>query len=281
MTKCKRMGEVPELPEVETVRRGLERLLGSTAVIRAIRLQRPDIRFPIPKELPRKLARQPVTGVRRRAKYLLIETPAGILLSHLGMTGTWRLVERGAEDKHDHCYLDLEDGRRFAFRDPRRFGIIDWIEAGGEAAHRRLKDLGPEPLGEAWTEDYLWRASRGRKVAVKVFVMNQKIIVGVGNIYASEALFRARIRPGRPSGRLTRAECGRLVLAVREVLSEAIAAGGSTISDFRHAGGSSGYFQNSFRVYDRGGEPCTACGAQLRAGALGGRSTFWCPRCQA
>lgn len=271
---------MPELPEVETVRRGLESLFANGAVVRAVKLQRPDIRFPIPKELPRKLDKQPITGVRRRAKYLLIETPAGILLSHLGMTGTWRLVETGGEDKHDHCYIELEDGRRLAFRDPRRFGILDWIDTGGEDQHKLLKGLGPEPLGEHWTVDYLWRSSRGRKVAIKVFLMNQKILVGVGNIYASEALFRSGIRPTKIAGNLTRQQCERLVTAVREILTESIAAGGSSISDFKDAGGAEGYFQNVFRVYDREGQPCVVCDNPLRAKVLGGRSTFWCPNCQ-
>lgn len=271
---------MPELPEVETVRHGLETLLGTNAVVRRVRLLRPDIRFPIPKELPRRLALQRILGVRRRAKYLLIETPAGTLLSHLGMTGTWRLVEGGQEDKHDHCYIELEDGRRLGFRDPRRFGVLDWIERGLEDQHRLLKGLGPEPLGEEWNEDYLWRKSRKRKVAIKVFLMNQKIIVGVGNIYASEALFRAGVRPTKLAGRVSLEETRRIVDAVRVVLAESIAAGGSTISDFKSAGGSDGYFQNSFRVYDREGQPCVVCKAKLRAKVLGGRSTYWCATCQ-
>ncbi len=272
---------MPELPEVETVRKGLEHLLGAGSVIRSVRLMRPDIRFPIPKDMPKKLARQQVLCVRRRAKYLLFETRAGILLCHLGMTGTWRLAPPGDEDKHDHCYIELMDGRRLAFRDPRRFGMLDWIDIGSESQHPRLKDLGVEPLDpQAWSTDYLFKKSRKRQVAVKLFIMNQKVLVGVGNIYANEALFRARIKPSKLAGRLTHAECERLVLAVHEVLEESIAAGGSTISDFKSAGGSSGYFQNQFQVYDREGQPCSVCGAALMSKMMGGRSTFWCRVCQ-
>jgi formamidopyrimidine-DNA glycosylase len=272
---------MPELPEVETVRDGLEKLFGRGAVIASVRLMRPDIRFVIPRDLPAKLAHQPILGVRRRAKYLLVETANGTLLCHLGMTGTWRLAPPGGEDKHDHCYIELADGRRLAFRDPRRFGMLDWIARGEEDRHPRLKDLGPEPLDEqGWSADYLHRVSRGRRVAIKVFIMNQKYLVGVGNIYASEALFRARIRPAKHAGKLTRAECERLTPAVRDVLREAIAAGGSSISDFKGAGGAEGYFQKTFRVYDRAGEPCAVCGTPIKSKVLGGRSTFWCPKCQ-
>ncbi|MCM2280949.1 MAG: bifunctional DNA-formamidopyrimidine glycosylase/DNA-(apurinic or apyrimidinic site) lyase [Bdellovibrionaceae bacterium] len=271
---------IPELPEVETVRRDLEALLGPSAVIRRVRLMRPDLRFPIPPTLPRKVARQRVLAVRRRAKYLLIETPAGILLSHLGMTGTWREVRPGERDRHDHVLLELEDGRWFAYRDPRRFGILDWIEPGMESQHKLLRHLGPEPFTDTWNGEYLWRKSRRRLVAIKVFLMDQKIVVGVGNIYASEALFRAGIRPTRAAGRLTRAECDRLTVAVRDLLKESILAGGSTISDFHGAGGADGDFQKTFRVYDREGEPCLQCRAPIRAKTLGGRSTFWCSKCQ-
>lgn len=271
---------MPELPEVETVRHGLEGLLKG-AVIRRAHMLRPDIRFVIPADLPSKIAGQPVLGVRRRAKYLLIDTPSGTLLSHLGMTGTWRLSVPGQEDKHDHFYLDLFDGRRLAFRDPRRFGMIDWLAPGDEPIHPRLRTLGPEPLpGSDWSAEGLYLRSRGRKVGAKVFIMDQKVVVGVGNIYASEALFRARIRPSRPAGRLTKSDCERIVDAVCEVLEEAIKLGGSTISDFKGAGGGEGYFQSTFRVYGRAGRSCQVCGVTIRQKALGGRSTFWCGSCQ-
>lgn len=272
---------MPELPEVETVRAGLERLLGHRAVIRAIDLQRGDLRAPIPPGLPRVLRGAAITGVRRRAKYLLFDTSKGILLSHLGMTGTWRLAPTGDERPHDHCYLHLMDGRRLAFRDPRRFGLMDLVATGGEATHPRLVDLGPEPLDDtAFTIQHLLDRCHGRKQALKPVIMDQQVVVGVGNIYAQEALFRARIRPTRPAGRLTRAEAATLVAHIRTVLAEAIAAGGSTISDFRQAGGDGGYFQHNFQVYDRGGQPCPVCGTRLTGAVVGGRGTTWCRRCQ-
>ena len=272
---------MPELPEVETVRAGLERLLGSGAVIRAIALQRGDLRAPIPSQLPRRLRGATITGIRRRAKYLLFDTSQGILLSHLGMTGTWRLAPLGDERPHDHCYLHLMDGRRLAFRDPRRFGLLDLIDLGGEANHPRLVDLGPEPLDQAaFTIDHLLACCHGRKQALKPVIMDQQVVVGVGNIYAQEALFRARLRPTRPAGRLTRAEATVLVAHIRTVLAEAITAGGSTISDFRQAGGDGGYFQHNFQVYDRAGQPCAICGTALHGAVVGGRGTTWCRRCQ-
>jgi len=272
---------MPELPEVETVRAGLERLLGSRAVISSIDLRRGDLRAPIPAHLPARLRGALITAVRRRAKYLLFDTPCGSLLSHLGMTGTWRLAPAGDERLHDHCYLHLTDGRRLAFRDPRRFGLLDLVEPGSEASHPRLADLGPEPLDDAtFTIAHLLNACRGRKQAIKPVIMDQQVVVGVGNIYAQEALFRAGIRPTRPAGRLKRDEALRLIDHIRTVLREAIHAGGSTISDFRQAGGDGGYFQHHFQVYDRAGQPCAICGAVLHGAVVGGRGTTWCRYCQ-
>ena len=272
---------MPELPEVETVRAGLERLLGQGAVIARLQPTRRDLRAPIPARLARALAGQRLTGVRRRAKYLLFATPAGSMLCHLGMTGTWRLAPAGDERDHDHCYLHLADGRRLAFRDPRRFGLLDYIAPGAEAAHPRLADLGPEPLDPAaFTIDHLAAACRGRKVALKALIMDQRIVVGVGNIYAQEALFRTGLRPARPAGRVPRAALARLVGHLRSVLAEAIAAGGSTISDFRAASGQDGYFQHNFQVYGRAGRPCPVCATPLSGGAVGGRGTTWCGTCQ-
>ena len=272
---------MPELPEVETVRVGLSEILAACPVIKRVILNRADIRFLIPPDLPVRLKGQPIIGVRRRAKYLLFETPRVIILSHLGMTGSWRLAPPGDETIHDHCYIEFEDGRRLAFRDPRRFGMLDLVELGDEMGHPRLRDLGPEPLDEIeFTAAALFRASRGRKVSIKVFVMDQKVVVGVGNIYASEALFRARIRPTRAAGRLTLKEAETLVLAIRDILRTAILAGGSTIRDFKAATGSTGYFQQSHQVYERKGEPCRACGAPIKTKAVGGRSTYWCACCQ-
>lgn len=272
---------MPELPEVETVRAGLERLLGNAAVIRSIILNRADLRAPIPAGVATRFSNTAITGVRRRAKYLLFDTPRGSLLSHLGMTGTWREAPPGDERVHDHCYMLLTDGRRLAFRDPRRFGLLDLVEPGGEASHPRLIDLGPEPLDDTtFTVDHLLASCRGRKQALKPVIMDQQVVVGVGNIYAQEALFRAGIRPTRPAGRLKHEEAERLVSHIRTVLREAITAGGSTISDFRQAGGDGGYFQHNFQVYDRAGQDCAVCGNMLHGAVVGGRGTTWCRRCQ-
>jgi formamidopyrimidine-DNA glycosylase len=272
---------MPELPEVETVRAGLERLLGAGAVISRLELLRHDLRAPIPPALAMRLRDVPITALRRRAKYLLFDTRAGILLSHLGMTGTWRLAPAGDDRPHDHCHLHLRDGRRLTYRDPRRFGLLDLVEPGDEAGHPRLRDLGPEPLDPAaFSVDHLLARARGRRSALKPLIMDQAVVVGVGNIYAQEALFRAGIRPTRPAGRLTRAEATTLVAHIRGVLQAAIAAGGSTISDFRQAGGDGGYFQHDFQVYGRSGQPCARCAAPLHAAVVGGRGTTWCRRCQ-
>jgi formamidopyrimidine-DNA glycosylase len=272
---------MPELPEVETVRSGLESQLSDHPTITSVKLMRGDIRFPVPPELPARLKNQKILGVRRRAKYLLIDTPSAILLSHLGMTGSWRFTSAGDGDKHDHCYIELSDGRKLAFRDPRRFGMLDLIEPGREADHPRLKSLGPEPLDQnLFNAEYLFKKSRKRHVAVKSFIMDQKIVVGVGNIYASEALFRAGLRPQRLAGRLSQLDCERLVTAIQKVLNEAIIAGGSSIRDYRNASGEAGAFQDSHQVYERGAEPCRVCGTQIRSKVIGGRSTYWCPSCQ-
>jgi formamidopyrimidine-DNA glycosylase len=270
---------MPELPEVETVRRGLERLLGKTSVIARIELLRGDLRRPIPAAVATHFSGQPLLGVRRRAKYLLFETPAGSLLSHLGMTGTWRVAPAGDERLHDHCYLHLKDGRRLAYRDPRRFGLLDLVRPGAQLAI--LERLGPEPLDAGSFHDgYLFALCRARKAPVKAVIMDQQVVVGVGNIYAQEALFRAGIRPTRAARTLTRKRVRLLIGEIRVVLEAAIAAGGSTISDFRQAGGDGGYFQHHFQVYDRAGEACHRCQGRLRGGVVGGRGTTWCPRCQ-
>ena len=268
---------MPELPEVETVRHGLEPLLVGRTLQR-VTLMRGDLRAPIPADFADRLRGQTVTAIRRRAKYLLIDTPAVTALCHLGMTGTWRLAPRGEERPHDHLYLDLDNGSRLAFRDPRRFGQLDLVRPGD--THPALARLGPEPLGPDFTATYLQARLRGRKQAVKALIMDQAIVVGVGNIYAQEACFRAGIVPTTPAGGVSLARLTRLVAEIQAVLAAAITAGGSTISDFRQAGGDSGYFQHDFRVYGRAGEPCSTCGHLLRGKAVAGRTTTWCPRCQ-
>jgi formamidopyrimidine-DNA glycosylase len=268
---------MPELPEVETVRHGLEPLLVGRILLR-VTLMRGDLRAPIPADFTVRLQGQSVTAVRRRAKYLLIDTPTATALCHLGMTGTWRLAPPGDERPHDHLYLDLDDGSRLAFRDPRRFGQLDLVAPGDR--HPALDRLGPEPLGPDFTATYLQARLRGRKQAVKALIMDQAIVVGVGNIYAQEACFRAGILPTAAGGGVSLARLTRLVSEIRSVLAAAIAAGGSTISDFRQAGGDSGYFQHDFRVYGRAGEACLSCGCRLRGKAVAGRTTTWCPKCQ-
>jgi formamidopyrimidine-DNA glycosylase len=271
---------MPELPEVETVRRGLEKAFRNQPVVRDVVLMRGDIRFPIPKDIPDKMKDQPILGVRRRAKYLFFDLPTGSLLSHLGMTGTWREIGEEGTTKHDHFFIELEDGRIFAFRDPRRFGVIDWLDKNGEASHKLLKNLGPEPLEKTWNALDLFNKSRRRTSAIKVFIMDQRILVGVGNIYASEVLFRAGVKPTKLTGKVSKLEWQRLEKAIRQVLHESIKAGGSTISDYRTAGGDEGEFQKRFRVYDREGKPCVKCKSMLKAKVIGGRSTFWCAKCQ-
>jgi len=276
-----RIDTMPELPEVETVRRGLEELVRKGTRIEHVDVRRRDLRAPVPKNLARRLEGEKLIGFGRWGKYLLWTTPGVTLLCHLGMSGTWRAAPTGDEREHDHCYVSLAGGLRLAYRDPRRFGLLDLIEPGGEASHPTLASLGPDPLDErSFTPACLKLAFAGRRAPVKVLIMDQRLIAGLGNIYAAEALHRAGIRPRAAAGRLGMARLERLVVAIREVLIEAIASGGSSIRDFRLTGGGSGYFQHQFRVYGREGEPCLSCGATIQGAVLGGRASAWCPACQ-
>lgn len=271
---------MPELPEVETVRRGLEELLKEHPALTKIELKRKDLRDPIPVKKVQSLVGQKILRIERRAKYLLLKTPQGSLLSHLGMTGTWRAAPSGEERDHDHIYLYFSNGLRLAYRDPRRFGCFDFVAPGQESSHAKLKSLGYEPLAASFTGEVLWKKLRGKMLAIKVAIMDQKIVVGVGNIYASEALFRAGIRPSTKSVKVSHEKCERLVKAIKEVLTEAVAAGGSSISDYAQASGERGDFQNCFRVYGREGELCLVCNTPISAQVLGMRSTYWCSSCQ-
>lgn len=271
---------MPELPEVETIRKGLEDLLQHQPKILKIELLRKDLREPIPVKMVQSLVGQRIKKIERRAKYLLMRTDKGSLLSHLGMTGTWREAPLGDERLHDHIYLYFEKGLRLAYRDPRRFGIFGFVALGEDVRHLKLQHLGFEPLTEAFTGEVLWKQLRSKAVAIKIAIMDQKIVVGVGNIYASEALFKAGIRPTTPSLKLSREKCDRLVLAIKETLREAIKAGGSSISDYEKLSGESGYFQTQFQVYDRKNAECKICKKKISAQVLGGRSTFWCSSCQ-
>lgn len=281
---------MPELPEVETVRRGLEPAMAGRTILRAA-VNRPDLRWPLPDRLAERLTGARVEHLRRRSKYLLLDLSTGeTLLIHLGMSG--RMLVSGAllgefhhdpgagSGKHDHVVLDMEGGARVTFNDARRFGAMDLIPAGGEAGHWLLRDLGPEPLGNALSEAYLVPRLRARRTPVKSALLDQRLVAGLGNIYVCEVLFRAGIHPARRTDRIAEARLARLVPLIREVLAEAIEAGGSSLRDYRRADGELGYFQHAFRVYDREGAPCVTCGTPLRRLVQSGRSSFFCPDCQ-
>ncbi|GAA0249590.1 bifunctional DNA-formamidopyrimidine glycosylase/DNA-(apurinic or apyrimidinic site) lyase [Rhodanobacter caeni] len=274
---------MPELPEVETTRRGIAPYLIGRRVL-GVTLRRADLRWPIPPQITALLPGQLIEAVERRAKYLLLHTEAGSALLHLGMSGVLRVLPPDAPvGKHDHVDIALErtptQARRILrFTDPRRFGCLLW-QAPGET-HELLAGLGPEPLTDAFDGDLLWRRSRGRKAAVKLFLMDNAIVVGVGNIYASEALFAAGIDPRRAAGTVSRMRYARLAAEVKRILAWAIERGGTTLRDFISPDGAPGYFFRELNVYGRAGEPCHVCGTPIRQVVLGQRSTFWCPRCQ-
>lgn len=269
---------MPELPEVETTRRGIEPHIVGKRVMQ-VRVRQPLLRWPVSPELGQALTGQTINAVRRRAKYLLVETGKGSMMIHLGMSGSLRVLDETVEPgKHDHIDIALEDHKILRFRDPRRFGSVFWLQGGD--THSLLANLGPEPLEDAFDGEYLFRRSRGRKGPVKVFLMNSHIVVGVGNIYANEALFQAGIHPTRPAGKISRARFDRLAAAVKEILIGAIAAGGTTLRDFVHEDGSPGYFRHDLKVYGRGGESCVRCGGGLKEIRLGQRTTVYCGQCQ-
>lgn len=270
---------MPELPEVETTLRGIAPYLQDARIIDVV-VRQPRLRWPVPPDLPRLLHGRVVRSLARRAKYLLIAFDHGTLLLHLGMSGSLRILPQGTPaEKHDHVDLLLDCGRLLRLRDPRRFGAVLW-HVGAPSAHPLLAGLGPEPLEAAFDGAYLHRATRARKAAVKLALMDNRTVVGVGNIYANEALFRAGIRPQLAAHRLTRPRCTALAQAIQEVLREAIRLGGSSLRDFVHSDGSSGYFQQHYFVYGRAGEPCRRCATPIRRIVQGQRASFWCPHCQ-
>ncbi len=261
------------------MRRGLApHLEGRRIAALVVRERR--LRWPVAEGLEARVTGQAIDRVGRRAKYLLIGLERGALLLHLGMSGSLRVLPLGRPpERHDHLDLVLDDGQMLRLRDPRRFGALLWSE-GDPLHHPLLWGLGPEPLGPELDGAHLYRASRGRRVAVKQLIMDGAVVVGVGNIYASEALFAARILPTRPAESLDREEYARLVAAIRLVLGEALRAGGTTLRDFVREDGRPGCFAQQLRVYGRGGQPCPVCGEPVQRGRIGQRSTFFCPRCQ-
>lgn len=269
---------MPELPEVETTRRGIEpHLCGQTLTDVTVRESR--LRQPVPPQLAATLAGQPVLAVRRRAKYLLVDFPAGTLIIHLGMSGSLRILPRDTPPQaHDH--IDLCFGEQLLrYRDPRRFGLMLWTPKSAEP-HPFLARLGLEPLSDDFTGPWLHRASRGCPTPIKLFLMDGRRVVGIGNIYASEALFRARIHPATPASHLGPIRCKRLAATIRDTLAEAIRAGGSSLRDFVDIHGQPGYFQQTYYVYGRSGEPCRICSGPIQKSIMGQRATFHCPHCQ-
>lgn len=273
---------MPELPEVETTRRGLYPHLVGTR-IRKVVVRNPALRWPVPGELPKLLEGHEVLDLSRRGKYLLADVGGGALMMHLGMSGSLRVVDAGqAPGKHDHVDLLLDDGRAIRYCDPRRFGCFLWVERDQEGMlnHDLLSHLGPEPLGDAFDGSHLSRLARGRRVAVKPFIMDARVVVGVGNIYATEALFHAGIHPARAAGRISAARHERLAREIRKVLAHAIERGGTTLRDYVNGSGNPGYFSQELFAYGRAGEPCRVCGTPLVGRILGQRSTVFCKSCQ-
>ncbi len=269
---------MPELPEVETSRRGIEPWIVDTTIA-DVRIHDRRLRWPVARGIESKLRGQSIESVGRRAKYILINTESGTAMLHLGMTGSVFIVDQGAPAAiHDHIDIELDSGKMLRYRDPRRFGSFHWTRDPSQ--HPLLEKLGPEPLSGDFDADYLYRTSRGRKVSIKQFVMNSHVVVGVGNIYASESLFLAGINPKRAAGRVSRERYGRLVAAIKDVLRRAIRAGGTTLRDFYGGDGEPGYFKQQLEVYDRDGEHCRLCNMIITSIVQGQRSTYYCKRCQ-
>ena len=272
---------MPELPEVETIRRGLAAKLEGRRLAR-VELRRPDLRIPFPPDFAARLVGRRVEHVGRRAKYLVVHLDDGtVLIAHLGMSGRMLVAPAPAPEPgpHDHVLIETDDGTAVTYQDHRRFGLMTLCDEESLAAHPLLRDLGPEPLGNDFNGPRLSAALAGRRTPIKAALLDQKVVAGIGNIYACEALYRARISPRRLARSVAGARAERLVVAVRAVLEDAIAAGGSSLRDYVQADGELGYFQHAWAVYGREGEPCPdcACGAAVRRIAQGGRSTFYCP----
>ena len=270
---------MPELPEIETTRLGLTPHLQGRTIVTAI-VRNAQLRWPVPGQLARLVAGRRIERLERRSKYLLLDCGTGWLILHLGMSGSLRVVPADhPPGTHDHLDLVLETGKALRLHDPRRFGAVLW-QKGDPAANRLLRDIAPEPFDPRFSAAWLFERTRGRKAAIKSVLMDNRIVCGVGNIYASESLFRAGIHPARAAGRIGLHRYVRLIDAIRVTLEEAIRAGGSTLRDFVHADGSPGYFQQTHFVYGRDGEACRRCGSPIRSVRIGQRSAFYCPRCQ-
>ena len=282
---------MPELPEVETVMRGLAPAMENARIAQAL-VNRPDLRWPFPENMAQRLQGARIERLRRRSKYILADLDTGeTLLIHLGMSG--RMMVSGdplgqfvhahpSAEKHDHVVIDMDNGARVTFNDARRFGAMDLMQTGAESAHLLLRNLGPEPLGNAFHETYLIGSLKGKKTPIKSALLDQRIVAGLGNIYVCEALFRAGISPIRLAGRISAQRVRRLVPIIRDVLRDAIAAGGSSLRDYRQADGELGYFQHTFDVYGRENEPCrrVGCGGTVARVVQSGRSSFYCKTCQ-
>jgi formamidopyrimidine-DNA glycosylase len=269
---------MPELPEVETTLRGIEPHLLNQRIARVVVRDR-RLRWPIPAEVS-KAEGQTFVSLQRRGKYLLLNLQQGGLIIHLGMSGSLRIISQPmTPEKHDHVDVELENGVCLRFNDPRRFGAFLWVD-GEMQSHELLRKLGPEPLSDAFTADYLYQRSRNRSVAIKNFIMNGHIVVGVGNIYASEALYMAGIHPQRAAGRVSRQRYEGLVSAICDVLKRAIGQGGTTLRDFVNSDGAPGYFAQNLLVYDRAGNDCFQCGSAIKQKVIGQRSSYYCPACQ-
>lgn len=269
---------MPELPEVETTRRGIAPYLEGVRVSRVVVRER-RLRWPIPEDLDVRLSGQRFVQVQRRAKYLLLQAESGTLISHLGMSGSLRLVDCGTPAaKHEHVDVELESGLALRYTDPRRFGALLW--SLDPLNHELLRNLGPEPLTTEFDGERLYQCSRGRSMAIKPFIMDNAVVVGVGNIYASEALFAAGIDPRREAGSVSRARYVKLAGEIKRILAYAIERGGTTLRDFVGGDGQPGYFQQELFVYGRGGDFCKCCGTGLREVRLGQRSSVFCAKCQ-
>ena len=270
---------MPELPEVETTRRGISpHVIGRQ--VAAVKIRNPSLRWPVPSTLSKKLKNARIESVDRRGKYILLHSETGTVLIHLGMSGSLRVVDASlSPEKHDHVDIILDDGKCLRFRDPRRFGCMLW--AGQQPLqHKLLKSLGPEPLGREFDTDSLYLPSRGRSQAIKLFIMDSHNVVGVGNIYASEALYLSGINPRRAAGRISHQRYQQLVCAIRDVLAGAIKRGGTTLRDFVNSEGEPGYFAQELNVYGRENLECNNCEGRIRQIVQGQRSSFYCPNCQ-